>query len=321
MGSVVRAAPNPIEAAQVLAAAEGTFPNLAGDLANADLLQKAVADPTLRGNLRGRIAETDWIKRNGKDGWKPVKSPTAPQNDAWRRVNGKLEGAQVKVHGDWHKYIRSMEKDNLAERFVLPDDHYDLVYRELEKRRVGALRGGLTEKAAHYAKQQQRLTKIGRTFSEIDGAVESAARHYGRIARALRAGSRAASFVGIGLMILDGGIAVYEVATGKAEVDDLVTRVGSAAVGGAAAWALGEAAATAAAAAGATGAVPVAVAIVVSTGTFLVVDWGINKTADSLRVGYLSPKDVGTVWPNGTRGVSIDRLRVKPDDPSVLAER
>ncbi len=312
---------DPIRAAQVLAAADKTFPNLTADLGIAELLRKAVADPTLRGSLRGRIAEADWLKRNAKDGWQPVANPNAPQNDAWRRVGSKSEGAQVKVHADPHDYIRSMQKDYMAERFVLPDDHFTLVYNELETRRLGAISGGLTEKAANYARQQQRLTKIGRTFAEIDGSLEVAARHFERIERAVRAAGKAASFVGIALAILDGGIAIYEVAIGKAEVDELVTRLGKAVVGGASSWAVGELAAGAAASAGATGAVPIAVAIIVGTATYLVIDWAIDATAASLKVGYLTTDDVKRVWPDGLRGVPLDRLYRKPKDPAVLLKQ
>ncbi len=311
---------DPVRAAQVLAAAERAFPNLAADLKNSELLRMAADDPSIRGSLRGRIAEKDWINQNAKNGWKPVKSPNAPQNDAYRFVNGRLEGAQVKVHKDWHNYIRSMRKDNLAERFVLPDDHFDLVYRELEIRRVGALRGGLVEKAAEYGRQQQRLTGMGRTFAEVDGAIGSAAKHYGRIATAIRAGGKAASFVGVALALLDGGIVVYEVATGKAEVEELVTKLSKVMVAGAAAWAVGQAGAGAAVAAGATGAIPVAVAIILATGTYLVVDWAIDTVADSLRVAHLSAEDVKRVWPEGARGIPLDRLYQKPRDPAAVLE-
>ncbi len=320
-GSGLRSAPtaaafaDPIRAAQVLAAAERTFPNLSAELENAELLRKAAADPTMRGTLRGRLAEKDWMGRMAREGWKPVKNANAPQNDAFRFLNGRLEGAQIKVHADWHDYIRSMREDHRAERFVLPDDHFELVYSDLEARRVGALRGGLVDKAAAYARQQQRLTRHGRTFTELDVAIDSAAKHYTRLAAVVRAGGKAASFVGIAVALLDGSIAVYEVATGKAEVQQLVKKLGKVVVGGAAAWAMGDAAA---AAAGATGAIPVAVAIVVATGTYLVIDWAIDTAAESLRVVHLSAEDVARMWPAGSRGVPLDRLYQKPRDNAAV---
>lgn len=315
---VARSISDPIIAAQVLAAAEKTFPNLAAELGNAELLRKVATDPLIRGNLRGRIAESDWINRNAKDGWKQVRKANAPQNDAYRFVNGKLEGAQVKVHADWHNYIRSMVKDNKAERFVIPDDHFELVFKELETRRIGAIRGGLLEKAADYGVKQQKLTKMGRSFSEIDVAIGASAKHYSRIAKTIRATGKATSFVGIAISVLDGGIAVHEVAIGKSEVDELVTKLGKIVVGGTASWAAGGAAGSAALAAGATGAVPVAVAIVVSTATYLVVDWAIDSIADAVRVGQLSGDDIKRVWPSGARGVSLDSLYRKPKDPAVI---
>lgn len=309
---------DPISAAQVLAAAEKTFPNFAADLESAELLRKMVANPSSRGSLRGRIAESDWINRNAKDGWKQVKNANAPQNDAYRFVNGKLEGAQVKVHADWHDYIRSMRKDDKAERFVLPDDQYDLVYNEWETRRIGAARGGLLEKSAECARQQQRLTKMGRTFVEIDSSVGAAAKYYSKIAKAFQATGKAASYVGIAIAILEGGISVYEVAIGKSEVDELVTKLGKIVVGGTATWAVGSVAGTAAVTAGATGAIPIAVVIVVGTVTYLAVDWAIDSIADAVRVGQLSSSDIQRVWPNGARGVPLDSLYIKSKDPAIL---
>jgi hypothetical protein len=72
VGSVPAGGADPIQIAQILAAAEKTFPNLADDLGNAKLFQRVADDQTMRCNLRGRIAEDDWITRNAKDGWKPV---------------------------------------------------------------------------------------------------------------------------------------------------------------------------------------------------------------------------------------------------------
>jgi hypothetical protein len=306
----VTVVPDPIHAAQVLAAAEKTFPNLIAELENVELMRKAAADPGLRGNLRGRLAEMEWHKRNAKDGWWPSKKPNAPQNDfvRWNPDAGRLEGAQLKVHKDWRRYISSMKKDGKAERFVIPDDHYELVLEELKRREASAFKRGLAEEAAYYAKQQQRLTRMGRTFAELDNAIENTAKHLGRIAKTLRLAGKAASFVGIALALLDDGMAVYEYASGKTEVDALMARLGKSVVGGASAWAIGDLAATGALAAGATGAVPVAIAIVVGGVTYLAVDWAIDKVADSIRVGRLTAEDIKRLWPEGARGIPLDRL-------------
>jgi hypothetical protein len=310
---------DPIYAAQVLAAAKQTFPNLVADLGNAELFRRAVAEPNLRGNLRGHLAENDWISRNSNAGWRRSMN-NDPENDAFRIVNGQTEAAQIKVHADWHDYIRSMKKDGKADRFVVPDDHFGLLWKELETCQAGALRGGQMERAVEYARQQQRLTKMGRTFSELDGAIGVAAKHFGRIATAIRAAGKAASFVGIALAVLDGGIAVYEVAIGKREVDELVARLSKIAIGGGAAWAVASTAGAAVAAAGATGAVPVAVAIVMAAGTYIVVDWTIDSVVDATRVARLGADDIKRIWPAGARGVSLDRLYRKPPDANVLVK-
>ena len=159
---------------------------------------------------------------------------------------------------------------------------------------------------------------MGRTFAQVDGAIGSAAKHYERIATAIRAGGKAASFVGIALSLLDGGIAVVEVATGKAEVAELATKLSKVAVGGAASWAMGDFIAGAATTAGATGAIPVAVAIVMATGTYVVIDWAFDQLTESLKVANLSADDVKRIWPVDARGVPLDRLYKKPHDPGIL---
>jgi hypothetical protein len=71
-----------------------------------------------------------------------------------------------------------MVKDTKAEHFAIPDDHYDPLYTKFEQRRISALRRGLIDNAAKYAREQGRLTKIGRTLDEYERAIKSAALHY-----------------------------------------------------------------------------------------------------------------------------------------------
>lgn len=165
---------------RVSAAVAEAFPKLMEEQGLAATLDRAANDQTMRGNLRGRIAESDWLDRNAADGWRRTASRIAPENDAWRRLaDGNLEGAQVKVHGDWKEYLRSMRKDGRAERFVIPDDHLELVRADLLTRRQGALRGGQAGKAASYGRLLERLTPLGRTFSEVDSAIERTVRTLG----------------------------------------------------------------------------------------------------------------------------------------------
>jgi hypothetical protein len=333
---------DPISAAQVQAAAEAAFPNLTVDIGYAETLRKAADDPSLRGTLRGEIAESLWLERNAKYGWKPVKSPNAPQNDGYRIVNGKLEGAQIKTHADWHDYVRSMLKDNKAEYFVVPDDQIDQVFQEWERRRVGALRGGLAEKAAECVRQEGRLRKFGNTFTEIDRSIDAAieiecaavsmpdsgltaviiaaAERNGEAAALTVIGGKVASFVGVAVFLLDGGMAVYDVAVGKAQVDELVTRLVKSGVGGLASWAIADAAASAAIGAGATGAVPVAIAIVVGTATYLVIDWSIENIRESIKINSLTNNDMSRLWPEGARGIPLDRLYRRPGNPATMPD-
>jgi hypothetical protein len=233
-----------------------------------------------------------------------------------------------------------MQTDDKAEYFVVPDDQFDQVFQEWEKRRVGALRGGLADKATECARQQGRLTKLGTTLKELDGSIDAsveiesvaasapdsgltvaiiaASEQTGEAAEIANIGGRAASFVGVAVFLLDGGMAVFDVAVGKTQVDELVTRLVKSGVGAAASWAVADAAASAAIAAGATGAVPVAIAIVVGTATYLIVDWSVESIRDSIKVSSLTPDDVNRVWPKGARGLPLDRLYRKPADPTTL---
>jgi len=136
---------DPVKASQVLELAERTFPNLSVQLEAAQLLERAAMDPSVRGNLRGRLAEHVFEQVQSANGWKRVAKFNAPENDFWNLSAGR--GAQIKVHSDIGDYHRSMKSDRLAEHFVVPDDHYDLLKRDLELRRDGALRSGDHAKA------------------------------------------------------------------------------------------------------------------------------------------------------------------------------
>jgi len=289
---------DPIREARVLSLANSTFPNLAAQLNSADLLQRAVADPSMRGNLRGRLAEAIFAKNHSSEGWRPVASKTAPQNDFWRKLpNGRLEGAQIKVHADINDYFRSMMKDNKAEKFVVPDDHYESLKKVYEIRRQGALKGGDISKAGYYAHQSSRLMKLGRSFGELEGAVVGTAKHYRAISVVLQQAGKSLSFVGIAVALVEGTIATVEFAKGKSDVSTYITKVAKIGIGSASGWYVGMTAAEMAATAGASGMMPIAVAIVVGGVTYLVVDWAIDQTAKYLATAKLSDSQLKSIWP------------------------
>ena len=284
---------DPIRAAQVLDVAETTFPNLARDLDSAELFSRVMSDPSMRGNLRGRLAEEIFAKNYASDGWARVRAPNAPENDFYRRLpKGGLEGAQIKVHATPSDYFRSMRADSKAERFVVPDDHFDLLKKELQIRREGALRGGLIAEAQYYAEQESRLMKLGRTFAELDNGITVTAQRFRSISAAVRQAGQAASFIAIAFAVVEGSIAVYDLAVGKDDVLTFARRVGKIGLAGGGAWVVSRAAAKAVASAGASGSAPVAVAIVVATVAYLVLDWAVDKSLDSLSVAKLTVEDL-----------------------------
>jgi hypothetical protein len=293
--------PDPIREARVLALANRTFPNLSSQLAASELLSRASENPSMRGNLRGRLAEEVFHKNYQSEGWEPVRSKIAPENDFKRRLpNGTMEGAQVKVHAKVGDYIRSMKYDSKAERFVVPDDHYAELKRDFEVRRQGALRGGDAAKADYYTQQSARLMKLGKNFSELDNAIEASARHYRAIAVATARAGKALPFIGIALAVVDGSIQTVEFANGKTNVSDYLQGVSKVAVGGVASWYVATTASNLVLAAGATGLVPVIVVVVAGGATYLVVDWTIDYTAKSLTYIPLSDKELEMIWPANT---------------------
>lgn len=209
-----------------------TFPNLSAQLSPKELAAKIEASPSMRGNLRGRLAELDWGARYKRLGWLKTSSPNAPENDFWNwRKN---EGSQIKVHNDPAEYLRSMKTDSKAERFVIPDDHRKIVQADLDERIAGAKRGGQVDRVKYYETQKARLRPLGRTFAEIDDAATAVLRAprsllAARVLPIVAGGLAAGALVGI----IEGGIAVYQWNEGNlndAQLNDRLWRAGYQAV-------------------------------------------------------------------------------------------
>jgi hypothetical protein len=281
---------------QVEKAVERTFPDLAVDPETADLYKRILTEPAMRGNVRGRLAEEDFLRRsvNVKSGWKRAPNLLDKETDVERNINGVEERGQIKVHNNWKQYYRSMVTDSKAERFFIPDDQYNLVYNDLEERRLGALKGNDAVKAAEYARQQKRLSKLGRSFAELDGSVVKTVKNCTRIGAAAKfAGSvgKTLPFMAMALGILDGSICVYEVAQGKMSVQECIQHVAEVGVAGVSAWG-------AVTAIGTVGA-PVAVVVVFGAATYFVVDYGIGSYIDSFKTAPLTKAEIALLWPKG----------------------
>jgi hypothetical protein len=62
----------------------------------------------------------------------------------------------------------------------------------------------------------------------------------------------------------------------------------------------------------------VAIAIVVGTATYLVIDWSIESIRDSIKISSLTVDDINRVWPEGAKGLSLDRLYRKRGNPATV---
>ena len=131
--------------------------------------------------LLGRYAEDRFVAMNRDQGWHKVKGRFAPQRDVWRRVNGRIEYGQIKVHGLGrtsktlrdlgNTYIRSMRKDSgrgQASLFLVPDDHVDVVKEQLSRKRGDAVRSGNSAEVRWLDKQRARLKPLGADYATHD---------------------------------------------------------------------------------------------------------------------------------------------------------
>ena len=181
-----------------------------------------------RSTAIGPLAESQFLKDHPD--WNPVRNPNAPQNDVWRRTT-RLEGGQIKTHHPRYmsKYLRDMIKDNKAERFLVPDDHLPTMQSRIqnhidnEQRRAANLRapGNHAQAAHHGAKadlwrhNKSRLAPLGRTYAELERGVAQAAKGTVRRAAMGTAASGAALIV-----LIDGGVAIYQSAMGDLTVSE-----------------------------------------------------------------------------------------------------
>jgi hypothetical protein len=112
------------------------------------------------------------------DGWSPVSKSNAPQNDLYKRDNGRIVGAQVKTHqnGDPSTYVRDMRKDNRAEHFLIPDDHYETTREHLRQKADQAKAANDSKESAFYERQLQRLGKIGASYRQLQSESQLAAK-------------------------------------------------------------------------------------------------------------------------------------------------
>lgn len=164
------------------------YPNVSAD-GGADAVKDAAAkSKQMQGAAKGHIGEMVASKAYGIEDmgkFKPVKSPTAPQNDLWSTKLNK--GLQSKVLKNVDDYVPAMMKDNLAEYFAVPNDQVEDVQRLWKARADRALAAGNTAEANEAMRQMRRVVPLGKTTTWLDAQVAPS----GASPRAAAAGSRA----------------------------------------------------------------------------------------------------------------------------------
>lgn len=229
------------------------YPNVSAD-GGADAVKDAAAkSKQMQGAAKGHIGEMVASKAYGIEDmgkFKPVKSPTAPQNDLWSTKLNK--GLQSKVLKNVDDYVPAMMKDNLAEYFAVPNDQVEDVQRLWKARADRALAAGNTAEANEAMRQMKRVVPLGKTTKWLDAQVapsgaspkaaaaagSRATGQAGRVAKAMvRHGAGVATVVAGGAIVgsAEACIALVRYASGDisaAELNVELTRAGvQAAVG------------------------------------------------------------------------------------------
>lgn len=256
-----------------------------------EAMGRVLRDPVQRGKAIGLAAEADFVDRN--PAWRQVASRNAPQNDVFTFLKGKFQGGQIKTHasGKPSAYMMDMLKDNRAEHFLVPDDHYGSVRKEIERRIELMRQRGNLRGVARWERQLKRLKPLGRTYAELEKSVVGRAGQVVGRARAIRAGSASAAIV----LLVDGGVIVYRNVNGELTPDQTGLAAGEAAV---------KAGSVGLAAGGAilAGANPIGITVVVVGGvTYFVVDYAIDKTRPNYWSSPLTTAEIETLMPPGWR--------------------
>lgn len=158
-----------------------TYPHVVGRFGRDEILINALQkNRTQRRPLLGLYAEERFIDANREAGWRKVNSPFAPQRDVWRRVNGRIEYGQIKVHGLSRGarssqelagvYLQSMRKDSgrgQASLFLVPDDHVDAINRLIDQRHSASSRRGDVGEATWLQNQKVRVSPLGFTYEML----------------------------------------------------------------------------------------------------------------------------------------------------------
>lgn len=133
-----------------------------------------------RARVLGLYAEERFVEMNRDAGWQKVNNRFASQRDVWRRVDGRVEYAQIKVHGLGRSattmrelaavYLESMREDSgrgQARWFLVPDDHLDAIKELIDKKHSEAVRRGDDAEAAWLLKQRERLAPLGVDYDTL----------------------------------------------------------------------------------------------------------------------------------------------------------
>lgn len=157
--------------------------------------------------LHGAMAEALFLEKNPE--WGYVAKPNAPYHDVYRWLPGRRApvGGQVKFHSRLNPsaYANKMKNNQLAQWFIIPDDHVQPMKDYLAQKARAAETAGNFGEAARLWRDFGRLRGVGATTGEIKAAVKSSVKIVVREKAATYTSLGAALALSIGREICDFG--------------------------------------------------------------------------------------------------------------------
>ncbi|MDP2830225.1 MAG: hypothetical protein Q8O37_16675 [Sulfuricellaceae bacterium] len=147
--------------------------------AHQKIIRNSLRSPMKRSHIKGVLAEALFLEKN--PAWGYVRKSNAPQVDVyvWRAGSRRPYGAQIKTHlsGDPLIYASDMLKDNLADRFLVPDDHVASLEKHWQAKLHAHEAAGHSVEAAEARRQLSRIGGLGFSEKQLDGSYSRAVRY------------------------------------------------------------------------------------------------------------------------------------------------
>lgn len=139
------------------------------------ILDKYASSSQSAARLRGIFAEAVYLERHPNEGY--VGKPNAAHNDVYSWVEGERmpQGGQIKTAKTFSGagYVAKMKQDYLARRFIVPDDHVELLKNYLLEQEHKFQAAGDIKLAEQARRQFAKVKPLGATTVELESRLHS----------------------------------------------------------------------------------------------------------------------------------------------------